>query len=121
MDVEKFPRALALILAEVARLRRQPVGPAELRRAKDYVTGQLRISLEGAAAQMAWAADNLLNFDRFIQPDEVIAALQRVTADDLQRLANEVLRPECLSAALIAPTAGPAELKLLQTARARLA
>jgi len=120
VDVDKFPRALALILAEVARLRRQPVGPAELRRAKDYVTGQLRIGLEGAAQQMAWAADNLLNFDRFIQPDEVIAAVQRVTAEDLRRLANDVLRAERLSAALIAPTVGAAETKLLQSARTRL-
>ena len=121
VDVEKFPRALNLILAEVARLRRDEVGSAELRRAKDYVTGQLRIGLEGAAAQMTWAADNLLNFGRFIQPDEVIATIQRVTADDLRRLANEVLRPERLSAALIAPHAGPAEIKLLKSARARLA
>jgi predicted Zn-dependent peptidase len=121
VDVDKFPRALALVLAEIARLRRQPVGAAELRRAKDYVTGQLRIGLEGAAQQMAWAADNLLNFGRFIQPDEVIAAVQRVTAEDLRRLAGEVLRPERLSAALIAPTAGAAETKLLTSARACLA
>ena len=121
VDVEKFPRALDLILAEVARLRWQPVGAAELRRAKDYVTGQLRIGLEGAASQMTWAADNLLNFGRFIQPDEVIAAVQQETAEDLRRLANEVLQPQRLSAALIAPTAGPAELKLLKAARAKLA
>ncbi len=121
VDVEKFPRALDLILVEVARLRRQPVGAAELRRAKDYVTGQLRIGLEGAASQMTWAADNLMNFGRFIQPDEVIAAVQNVSAEDLRRLANDVLQPQRLSAALIAPTAGDAELKLLKAARARLA
>jgi predicted Zn-dependent peptidase len=120
VDAEKLPRALALILAEVARLRRQPVGAAELRRAKDYITGQLRLGLEGPSQQMTWAADNLLNFGRFIQPDEVIAAIGRVTAADLQRLAHDVLRPERLSCALIAPTAGPAETKLLKAARARL-
>ncbi len=121
VDVDKLPNALRLILSETARLRRQLVGAAELRRAKDYVIGQLLIGLEGPAQQMTWAADHLLNFRRFMQPDDIIAAVQKVSAGALRRLAGEVLLPERMSAALIAPQAGAAETHLLQSARRQLA
>ena len=121
VDADKLPRTLELITGELTRLRQQPVGPAELRRAKDYVIGQMRIGLEGATHQMTWAADNLLNFGRFIQPDEIIAKIGRVAAADLQKLAGEVLRGQRLSLALIAPAAGAAEEKLLRATRLRLA
>ena len=120
VEAAKLPRALHLIMAELSRLRHQPIGAAELRRAKDYIIGQMRIGLEGATHQMTWAADNLLNFDRFIQPDEVIAEVRRLSATDLRQLARDVLQPERLSLALIAPNAGTAEKKLLHTARRRL-
>ena len=117
VEAPKLSRALHLVIAELARLRHQPIGAAELRRAKDYIIGQMCIGLEGATHQMTWAADNLLNFDRFIQPDEVIAEVRRLSATDLRQLARDVLRPERLSLALIAPNAGTAEKKLLHTAR----
>ncbi|TAN36987.1 MAG: insulinase family protein [Verrucomicrobia bacterium] len=121
VDAEKLPRAVQLIIGELKRLCAQPIGAAELRRAKDYVIGQLRIGLEGATHQMTWAADNLLNFDCFIQPDEIITAIHRISAADIRQLARAVLRAERLSLALIAPAAGTAEEKLLRAARCRLA
>jgi len=121
VDAQKLPRALRLVMAELSRLRRQPIGAAELRRAKDYIIGQMRIGLEGATHQMTWAADNQLNFDRFIQPDEIIAEIGRVSTADIRQLALAVLRPERLSLALIAPTAGASEEKLLHAARRCLA
>ena len=120
VDPANLRRALALIVGELARLRRQPVPAGELRRAKDFVIGQLLLGLENTTARMMWAADNILNYDRFIQPDEVIAHLRAVTASDLRRLAGDVLRPGRLSAALIAPEGGPAERKLLRGALAQL-
>ena len=120
VDANKLPRALTLINGELTRLRQQPVGPAELRRAKDYVIGQMRIGLEGATHQMTWAADNLLNFNRFIQPDEIVAKINAVSAADLQKLAGEVLRGNRLSLALIAPAATTAEEKLLRATRQHL-
>jgi predicted Zn-dependent peptidase len=121
VDAEKLPRAMQLIIGELKRLCAQPIGTAELRRAKDYVIGQMRIGLEGATHQMTWAADNLLNFDRFIQPDEIIAEICRISAADIRQLARDVLRADRLSLALIAPGAGAAEDKLLRAARRRLA
>jgi predicted Zn-dependent peptidase len=120
VDAAKLPRALHLVVGELKRLCAQPAGAAELRRAKDYVIGQMRIGLEGATHQMTWAADNQLNFGRFIQPDEIIAAIRRVSAADIRRLARAVLRADRMSLALIAPGAGAPEEKLLRAARRRL-
>ncbi len=42
---------------EALRLRDKPVGARELKRAKDYVTGQLRLSLESTTHQLIWLGE----------------------------------------------------------------
>ena len=70
---------------------------------------------------MMWAADNILNYGRFIQPAEIMNRIQRVTARDVQALAGDILRPGRLSLALVAPEAGPAEEALLRAGAQKLA
>ena len=121
VDPDHLRRTLELTFRELARLRAQPVGAAELRRARDYVIGQLLLGLENTPARMMWAADNILNYGRFIQPAEIMNRIQRVTARDVQTLAGDIFRPGRLSLALVAPEAGPAEEALLRAGAQKLA
>ena len=120
VDGDNLRRALDLTMRELARLRAQPVSAAELRRARDYVIGQLLLGLENTSARMMWAADNILNYGRFIQPAEVMERFRRVTAADLRRLAGDLFDPRRLSLALVAPAAGKAEEKLLRACARKL-
>ncbi len=120
VDGDNLRRALELTVREIARLRAQPVSAAELRRARDYVIGQLLLGLENTSARMMWAADNILNYGRFIQPAEIMKRFRRVTAHDVQTLAGDLFDPRRLSLALVAPEAGKAEEKLLRECARKL-
>ncbi len=103
VDRDRVGKALELIVNELARLKDQPVGARELRRAKDYAIGQLRIGMESTSSQMMWVGESLLNYDRLVQPQEAIRGIEKVAAADVHRLANEVLSGRRLSVAMITP------------------
>ena len=103
LDRRKLPRALRLIGTELARLGAAPVSRTELCRARDYAVGQLRLNLESSSQQMMWAGESVLAYGRVLPPEEVVAAIRAVRAEEVQALAAEVLRPARLSCAVIAP------------------
>lgn len=103
LDRARLRKALRLIVREARSMKERRVGQKELRRAKDYVVGQMRLSLESTSSQMLWLGDNLLTHGRFVPPEESIDRLQAVTAEDVCRVAAGVLRRRRTSLALIAP------------------
>lgn len=103
VDCDQLSRAIALILSELAKTKDKPMGSQELRRAKDYAIGQLRIGLESTSNQMMWIGENLMSYDRFIQPSEVIRKVEAVSEKDIHRVAGEVLNSKNLSVAMITP------------------
>jgi predicted Zn-dependent peptidase len=103
VDSDRLSKAVDLILSEVVKFKNKLVGASELRRAKDYAIGQLRIGLESTSSQMMWAGENLMSYRRFIQPDEVIRKIEAVSENDVLRVAGEVLNGKNLSVAMIMP------------------
>jgi predicted Zn-dependent peptidase len=103
VDRDRVSRALDLILAEIGRFRETPAGARELRRAKDFARGQLRIGLESASNQMMWVGENLLCYNRIIQPAEVLSRIESVTVSDILEVARHVLDRRRLSVAMVSP------------------
>ncbi|HXF82000.1 MAG TPA: pitrilysin family protein [bacterium] len=97
------PEVVRLILEEVERATREPVDPAELRRAKESLKGSLMLSLESTGSRMSVLARSEIYHGRQITLDELIAKVEAVTAEDLQALAAELFHPRALSMAAIGP------------------
>jgi len=106
LDRKRALQGWRLIVRELQRLRESPVSRGELRRARDYVVGQLKIGLENTSSRMSWVGEQLLAFNRVMDPAEVIAAYEAVTPDDIRRLAREWLKPGRLSVAVLLPDKG---------------
>lgn len=96
-------RALALIAREVRRLKDDLVGPRELARAREYILGQLRLSLETPSSQMMWIGENLVSYGRNITAEEAADAVRAVTARDVQALAREFLSGARMSLSVVSP------------------
>lgn len=116
LDRKRADQALRLIAGEIDRIRRKPIGSAELRRTRDYLLGSFRLGLEGTSSQMTWAGEGLLQYDKFISPEVVIARLKAITVDDVQRVAQQVFDRRRLTLALVVPQDHPMnEVHWLQT------
>jgi len=88
--LESAPEVVRLTLEEIRRLRGEPLGEEELRRAKDHVKGGLLLSLESSSARMNHLARQELYYDRQLTTDETLASIEAVSADDVRRVATEV-------------------------------
>jgi len=103
LDTDNLEKVLKLILREIKRLKTQRVPAPELRRARDYLVGQLDLSLENSESQMMWAGEHWLGYGKIFHPDEVKKRWGEVTAGDLRAAASDFFRPERVNLALITP------------------
>ena len=85
------------------RLRDEPVDNVELNRAKNQFRGHLLLGLEDTSSVANWYGAQQLVLHRIRSPQDVLADVYAVTADDIQRLAAELFRDEYLRLALIGP------------------
>ena len=84
-------RAEVAMLGELDRIRREPVSPSELARAKAYLLGQFGLDRR-TNARLAW-------YDAFFEAlgvgpdfaDRYVQAVETVTAEDVQRVARTYL------------------------------
>jgi predicted Zn-dependent peptidase len=107
LERERVDKAVRLILKELTRVRDRSVSGAELKRAKDYAVGQLRIGLESTTSQMMWVGENLMGYDRFTQPETIVERLAEVEAEDIRRVAAACLQRARSSVAMIAADGDP--------------
>jgi len=104
LDTKRLPRALALTLGEMRKMARQGPSAVEVRRAKDYAVGQMRLGLESTANRMMWLGEHLLGYGRIPIPEEIERGISSVTADEIQEAGADLFRDRRLNAAVITPS-----------------
>jgi predicted Zn-dependent peptidase len=103
VDSGQAPDAIRAVLAELDRLRQEPVSEAELNKAREYVKGRLVLGLEDSSAVSGWYGRQALLLDEILTPDDVLAAYDAVRADDVQRLARTLFAGDQLVLAAVGP------------------
>ena len=100
---ENLVEATDVTLHEIHRLGAEIVGAEELEKAREHAIGSFRLSLETASAHAHRSGEGLLMEGRVLTVDEQIAALQAVTADDVRRVAQRVVRDDNVALAVVGP------------------
>lgn len=103
LDTERTPKALKLITRELTNLSTIAPSQGELRRARDYVIGQLDLSLENTEHHMMWIGEQYLGYKKIDGPEKIKRRLARVTAAEIRAVAKKFFQPERLSLALVSP------------------
>ena len=103
LDGARLELAMKTIDRELARVRERRVGAAELRRTKEYLVGNFRLSHEKVTSKLFFYGSTMLSFGRLMTPQEQIDGITAVTADDLQAVANAILRPESRCVSTVQP------------------
>ena len=98
---EAVGEVIDLVVEELRGVKQSPVPQAELQRAKDHLKGSLMLSLENTASRMSHLARQEIYFDRQFGLDETLQGVERVTADDVQRVATDLFKDGSLAATVL--------------------
>ncbi len=102
---EAVPELVSVVVDELRGMKEAPP-EAELRRAKDHLKGSLMLSLESTSSRMSNLARQELYFDRQFGLDETIESIERVSADDLVRVARDLFANGSLGATVLGQPQG---------------
>jgi predicted Zn-dependent peptidase len=94
--------ALSAAVVELRKLAEEPVGDAELTKAREYAKGRLLLQLESTSALCEYAGQQLLLQGKIVEPDELVARLESVDAVQVSELAGRLLGAG-LRAAVVGP------------------
>jgi predicted Zn-dependent peptidase len=98
---EAVEEVIDLIVEELRGVRQEAVPAAELRRAKDHLKGSLMLSLENTASRMSHLARQEIYFDRQFGLDETLEGIEKVTPDEVQRVATDLFKSGALAATVL--------------------
>lgn len=90
-------RALQLTLEEFDRVTRDLVPADELESTKAQLRGNILLGLESTPNQMSRLARAELYAGRYVPVEELLEEVERITAEDVRRVAREILSRERLS------------------------
>jgi len=103
VEPERTTEAIEAIIGEITKLRDERVPDAELRKIKAYLRGRTLLSLEDTSSVASWWSSPVLLGHEERTPDEVLDLIDAVHADDVQRIANDLLAPGSFHLAHIGP------------------
>jgi predicted Zn-dependent peptidase len=103
LDAENVRQALSIIRRELRRMTDTCPGKAELRRARDYVIGQMDLAQESTDNQMHWTGEQLLAHGRVLRPCDIKRRLASLTAQHIRSVARDFFRSDRVNLAIVSP------------------
>jgi predicted Zn-dependent peptidase len=90
-DKKMFEKSKKLVDKQLKKLRENKLGVNQLQTAKNQVLGQIALAQESGVGTMMGLGTSYLFYDRVDTLSEVFARINKVTAEDILAVANEVL------------------------------
>lgn len=94
---EKASAVVELTLKELRKMREQLIPAEELQRAKENIKGSVMLGLESSSSRMSNLAQQIIYYGRFYELEEILKAVERVSAREIRNLANELFSESLLS------------------------
>jgi predicted Zn-dependent peptidase len=110
VDPKQAASAVNAVLGELQNLCDQELTEEELGRAKEFTKGRLRLELESTNGVSFWLAYQELLIGSIKTIEEEVALVDAITAEEVRRVANEVLRAP-IQMAVIGPFAKDAAFR----------
>jgi predicted Zn-dependent peptidase len=90
-DKCKLEQSKKVVMKEFSKLREKRLGTLQLSRAKRQLMGQIAISAENHETLMLSMAKSYLVYNKFDDLKEISIKIDRITAEEIMEIANEVL------------------------------
>lgn len=103
LNLEKVDEAVSVIKEEFEKTKKNDITKEELVKAKEFLKGRTTLSLENSRTVAEWYADKQLLEGKIETPDETFSKIEKVTLEDISRIANQLFKPEKANLAIIGP------------------
>ncbi len=103
IDNKKVDKAISTILKEYKKLSQQKISQTELKKAKDCIKGRIVLLLETSDAQASFYAEQEILEKKILTPEEILTKIDKVTVNDILKVAKDIFQPKKLNLALIGP------------------
>jgi predicted Zn-dependent peptidase len=103
VDINRIDDAVETIVRELRQIAEEPVPAEELEKARNSAKGRFVLQLESPHGLLMFGLRREVLEGQAVEPSEVLEQLDAVTADDVQRVAQDVIGSNGLNLALIGP------------------
>jgi len=92
-----------LVTREFRKIKDEGITPAEESRVRNQIKGSLVLSLESSTSHMSRLARQEIYFGKYLSMDDIIKGVEKVTAEQVQRLAGQLFTRENISLTILGP------------------
>ena len=103
VDINRIDEAVETIVGEFRKIAAERVPADELRKAKNIARGRFVLSLESPQGTIMFGLRREVLEGHVTEPADVLAAIEQVTADAVQRVARDLIANDKLRLAVIGP------------------
>lgn len=109
---DSLEKAVELILEEYRSLRDKKISQKELKKAKDYLRGATSLSLDATDSQASFYASQEVMAEEMLTPEEKLKMIDKVTVNDIKKVAQEIFQNAKLNLSVIGPLEGQEKSRL---------
>ena len=103
VDINRIDDAVSTVAGELRKIANEAVPNDELEKAKSFAKGRFVLQLETSQGLIMFGLRREVLESRTPDPEEILAELGKVTGEDVQRVARDLLESRGLNLAVIGP------------------
>ena len=103
VDIDRVDEAIETVVRELRRMAEEPVPADELEKARAFAKGRFVLQIENPQGLITFGLRREVLEGRLAEPTEILAGLDAVTVEDVQRVGQDLLGSNGLRLALIGP------------------
>jgi predicted Zn-dependent peptidase len=103
VDLNRIDDAISTIVGELRKIADEPVPSDELEKARSFAKGRFVLQIESPQGMIQFGLRREVLEDGAVEPQEVLEGLDAVTAEDVQRVAQDLVGGQKLALAVIGP------------------
>jgi predicted Zn-dependent peptidase len=111
VDLARVDLAVETIAAELRRMATEPVGADEIAKAKRYLIGRTVLGLEDPRGRIMFGLRRELLEDGWVDLEHEVRGIEAVTAEDLLRVGERIVRLDRAVLAAVGPLDDPEALR----------
>jgi predicted Zn-dependent peptidase len=111
VEHKNLVKTVDIILKEYKKIATKKVSKEELKKAKDFIKGKSVMGLESSSSVASFLVGQEVSNGKILTPAEIFRKIDKVSAEDILRVAKDIFVNEKLNLALIGPHKKSKELE----------